>query len=583
LFNRRVIIVMIIFLVIFSVLSLNIMRLQIIESKRITAEAVAMRDREIEMKEYSRGDIVDRNLLPLTGTVSSNALYCLPSVISRQYNERVSHNQQPQARDSQEAFHEVAHFLSQVIKDLPAEKLINDLKAAEQRKTPFIRINAALNAEQIARINAADISGLVVAPIIKRYRSDGFCAHLLGYVSGSAYSEGKSGIESIYNDVLTQNPPAQGLSSVLDARGVAIQGLMFKIRNEQEKNRSTVVLTIDKRIQQVVEEAMNKGVKQGAAVVMDVKSKEVLAMASRPAFNPYNVENIIRYDSQSSLMNRALTSYYPGSLFKLLLASAALEDNVIKLSDRFTCDGEYNFNDQVSISCWKEEGHGPINFAQAFALSCNPCFIETGLLLGKSRLLHYVDAFHLTDNILVGYSTNASSSYVTIDGGKPALGNASIGQQGVMVTPVQLATLIATIADNGCWSQPSIVRYSINGRGQKNVPVKKAPEQVISPETARMVRGLLEKVVEEGTGKNAALAEVKVAGKTATSQTGQFTIGQSGQREEILNTWFGGYFPADNPQWAIVVLVEGGSSGSESAAPVFKDIARGILKYFSIW
>lgn len=580
--KRRIFVMMLVFLFIFSGLMFNIFYLQIIEGNKIASQAAAMRDRQIEVKEYDRGEILDRNLLPLTSTNTSNAVYCLPGVVSKHYKEKKTGNQKSNRQVNREAYREAAEFLSTVIKDKPAAEIINSLESAERKKTSLVRIDASLNAGQIAAINSSNISGLVVAPVIKRYRTDGFFAHMLGYVSGGEYNDGQSGIENAYNDILKDNPPTQELISVLDARGMVIQGLMFKIRNEQDKNRSTVVLTIDKRIQQVVEDAMNKGIKSGAAVVMDVNSKEVLAMVSRPTFNPYSVEDIIKNDNESALMNRALTSYYPGSLFKILLASAALEEKVVALTDKFNCKGKYVFNDEVSISCWKEEGHGEINFSRAFALSCNPSFIETGLRLGKNKLLNYVDTFHLTDNTLAGYPTGTNNSYVKINAGEPALGNASLGQQGVMVSPLQITSLLATIADDGCWAPPSIVRYSINGRGQKNVPFRNKPEQVISVQTARQVQELLEKVVSEGTGKNAALPEVKVAGKTATSQTGQIKNTQTGESEEILNTWFGGYFPADNPQWAIVVMVEEGSSGAESAAPVFKDIARGILKYFSI-
>jgi peptidoglycan glycosyltransferase/penicillin-binding protein 2 len=572
---------MIISLLIYIGLMINIFYLQIIEGNKIASKAAAMRDNEIEVKEYTRGEILDRNLMPLTDTISSNAVYCLPGVISKQYNKKISGSQKSNRAGNREVYREAAEFLSSVIKDKPAEEIINSLENVDQKKTPIVRIASSLNAEQVAKINSSNISGLVVAPVIKRYRTDGFFAHMLGYVNGG-YNDGKAGIENAYNDILKDNPPTDELISVLDARGMVIQGLMFKIRNEQDKNRSTVVLTIDKSIQQIVENAMNKGVKRGAVVVMDVKTKEVLAMASRPTFNPDNVEDIIQNDNQSTLMNRALTCYYPGSLFKILLSSAALEEKAVKTTDKFNCNGKYIFNDEVSISCWKEEGHGEIDFSQAFALSCNPSFIQAGLRLGRTRLLHYVDAFHLTDNALAGYPTGTNKSYVKIDGGEPALGNASLGQRGVMVSPLQITTLLATIADDGSWDQPSIVRYSINSQGQKNVPFRKKQEQVISIKTAREVRGLLEKVVNEGTGKTAALAEVKVAGKTATSQTGQVKDDQTGKSEEILNTWFGGYFPADNPQWVIVVMVEEGTSGAESAAPVFKEIAQGILKCYSV-
>jgi peptidoglycan glycosyltransferase/penicillin-binding protein 2 len=247
----------------------------------------------------------------------------------------------------------------------------------------------------------------------------------------------------------------------------------------------------------------------------------------------------------------------------------------VDLEQPFHCSGSYVFNEQLSISCWKEEGHGDIDFSEAFALSCNPSFIEVGLRLGREHLLKYVDKLHLIDPGITGYK-NIYASHVSINPGKAALGNACLEQQGVKVSPVQLASLISTIADDGCWRPPSLLRYTINEKGQKHLPELENKKPLISSETARKMQRLMEKVVSEGTGKTAALSETRVAGKTATSQTGN--LNEDG--EEILNAWFGGFFPAENPRWAVVVMVEDGKSGSQDAAPVFRDIARSMLNCY---
>jgi peptidoglycan glycosyltransferase/penicillin-binding protein 2 len=145
-----------------------------------------------------------------------------------------------------------------------------------------------------------------------------------------------------------------------------------------------------------------------------------------------------------------------------------------------------------------------------------------------------------------------------------------------MLTPVQIASFISTIADDGYWAAPSLVQFTIDQNGQKEMLPKGERQQVITADTAQSVRKLLEQVVEEGTGKPAAIPEGRVAGKTATSQTGRMKSGD----KEVLNTWFAGYIPAERPRWAIVVLAEEGSSGAQNCAPVFKDISRGILKFF---
>lgn len=560
------------FLVIYLLLSVKIAYYQVVRGYEIARQAAAMRSKQIELKECQRGEILDRNLLPLTSTSTSAAVYCLPQEIGNDY---------PGETSARQSFNKVADFLARVLLDeaegdgKSKEKILACLNEATRLSRPFVRIASDLTEQQIQEINASNLSGIIVAPVIKRYREDGFCSHLLGYVGGN---EGKAGLEKEYDEILKYSSSSPELTSVLDARGAVIQGLMFKVKKEEEKQKGTVVLTIDKRVQEIVENALSGRVDKGAVVVMDVRSKEILAMASRPAFNPYRVKEIVENDEKSTLSNRALSRYHPGSLFKILVAAAALEEGAVAVDDCFNCTGAYKFNDEVSISCWKEEGHGQINFVEAFALSCNSSFIEVGLKLKRDKLLEYAGKFHITDEKVIGYDDYNAGTYVKINPGEPALGNACLGQQGVMLTPLQVASLVATIADDGRWGPPSLVRYTIDREGKKNILPESSKKQVISKETAGGVKRLMETVVSEGTGKSAALSEVKVAGKTGTSQTG--VLDENGK--EILNTWFAGYFPADNPRWAIVVLVEGGKSGAEDAAPVFKEIAKEMLKYFSV-
>ncbi|PKM76048.1 MAG: hypothetical protein CVU90_14530 [Firmicutes bacterium HGW-Firmicutes-15] len=555
--EKRIVMLMSLFLFIFSALLGRLFYYQVIIGEKITQQATAMRSQEIEMNEYHRGDILDRNLLSLTSGQPSLAVYCLPEVINREGN-----------------YGELASFLAQVLKDKDEKEILREINH-KGNKSKLLRVDTDLNQAEALQINASNLPGLVVAPIIKRYREDGFCAHLLGYASKGEGGEGQSGIEKAYEKTLKGNHSSQELVSILDARGKAIQGLMFKVRDEQRQD-SSVVLTIDKRIQEVVEKAMDKRITKGAVVVMDIHSKEILAMASRPTFNPYQVSDIVSFDDRSTLSNRALSKYNPGSLFKILLSTAALEEGKVNMEERFFCSGKYVYNEQVTTACLKKEGHGSLSFAEAFAYSCNPTFIRVGLRLGRTRLLQYVKQMHLTDESITGYNPGPIGTYVKIDGGDPALGNASLGQEGVMLSPVQIASLLSTIADDGWWATPSLVQYTIDQNGQKEMLPKGERQQVITPGTAGKVKQLLEKVVEEGTGKPAAIPEARVAGKTATSQTGRMKSAD----EEVLNTWFAGYFPADQPRWAIVIMAEEGSSGAQNCAPIFKDISQGILKYF---
>lgn len=573
---HRLPILMLAFLLIFISLMARIAYFQLVKGQEIAREAISMRSKQIALREYARGEILDRNLLSLTSTESTTALYCFPGEAIKPVIKAVGSSvYEPGAAVPN--LDDVAAKLAQALSQPDSREIQQLLNQAQKTGTSLVRIADDLSSEQIERVNAQHLSGTVIAPLIKRYRQDGYGCHLLGYVSPGANSKGQAGIEKLYDHILSENTNSQALTAVIDARGVAIPGLMFKVRPDNNDKRCAVVLTLDKRLQEIVE-SKSKSIKKGAVVVMDVQNKEVLAIASRPAFNPYDDLNyLIENDEDSTLSNRALNKYHPGSLFKILVAAAALEEKKVGMEDSFYCSGKHVFNDEVAISCWKEEGHGKISFAQGFAKSCNTALIETGLRLGRQNLLKYVEKTHLTDERLLGYS-KIPGSYVRINPGEPALGNACLGQEGVMLTPLQMTSLIATIADNGRWAPPSILRYTIDSLGQKQSPEELAKEQVISRETAQKVQKLMELVVSEGTGKTAALKETKVAGKTATSETGNFK--EDGQ--EILDTWFGGYFPADNPRWAIVVMVEGGQSGAQDAAPVFKEIAQDMLRYFSI-
>ncbi len=568
---QRLFLLMGLILALFTALLGRIFYFQIIKGEEIARSAVAMHSQKIELWDQQRGAILDRNLQPLTNASTSTALFLSTDIINCAVAAPIEENSD---------FTEAEHYeqLSAAIADSVKGLSQADITAVIQSgrvESQFVMIKNDLDQDEVEQLTAAAIPGLVIAPFTERYGHDGFLAHVLGYTDHARAGTGMAGIEKSYDRLLRSRTGGPQLVAVVDARSQVIPGLAGKLQTSRDE-RSVVVLTIDRRLQEVVEKAMDHRAERGAAVVMDIHSKEVLAMVSRPFFDPYRVDTAIGFDGRSPLTNRVLSSYYPGSLFKILLSAAAMEEGLVDFDDQFNCSGRYVFNDQVAISCLKKEGHGLLHFDEAFARSCNPSFIEVGLRLGRTRLLHYVDKVHLTDETLLGYETAAMGSYVKIDVGAAAMGNASLGQQGVMVTPLQIASLLATVADDGVWAAPALVKYTVNLDGHHTPVPSGGRQQVISPPTAAKLRVLLEKVVQEGTGRAAAIPETQVAGKTATSQTGRMIS----EDEEALNTWFAGYLPADKPRWAIVVMVEEGSSGSENCAPIFRNISQGILQYY---
>ncbi|HCF50259.1 MAG TPA: hypothetical protein DER60_08255 [Syntrophomonas sp.] len=568
--RRRIALVAFMMLFIFVFLAGKLSWDQVINGRKLARAAVQMRSQTIELKEYPRGVILDRNGIPLTDSTKDYALYAMPGVINTHY-----------AGDGnlQAAFNRVESLLAPYLNEDTEQEIKQNLSQVRDQDRSLIRIASRLGDEEVEALLDLDIQGVIVAPMIKRYRDDGFMAHLLGYV-GPTGNSGQSGIEKSYDHILANSTAELELVSTVDARNTVIKGLMFKLRQEQENSRGTVALTIDKRIQELAETAMNRHVDRGAVVVMDIETRQVLAMASRPGFNPYDdISLIIASDPYSTLTNRALSRYHPGSIFKILVAAAALEEGAVTVDDYFECDGAYDFNSQVSISCLKKEGHGRIDLTTAFTRSCNPSFIAVGEALGRNNLMKYVERFHLTDETLQGYVADTDYSYVNIEAGPAALGNACVGQKGVMLTPLQLTSMIATIADEGFWKAPSLVRYSVDQYGSTEVWPDQSNQKVISLKTAAVMRQMMEKVITEGSGQSAAMQEVPIAGKTGTSQTGTIDNSTTPPRE-ILNAWFGGYFPAAEPRFAIVVLAEDGESGSKDAAPVFRDIVQGMMNYY---
>lgn len=545
------------FLVMSALLLSKLFYYQIVKGEELTAQVVNMRSQSVPMREFARGDILDRNQQPLTQYTGSYSLYCRLQAISAPNGSRIA------------GCRELAAWLAPRLDRGDEQEIAGALIKASGQGKQLLQVKPDLSDAEVIRLQQVSHPALEMVPQLKRYRQDGFLAHVIGYVEAGG-TEGQAGMEKSYNSLLQHSEVGQRIRLMQDGRGQAIPGLGLKINSTG--NGNAVVLTIDARVQQLVESNMNKSIARGAVVVMDVRSKEILAMASRPTYNQYRVDEYLT-DLQSPLMNRALSSYYPGSLFKILVSTALVENNLVKPGEKFNCSGKYVFNDQLSISCWKEEGHGEVSFEQALAQSCNPTFITLGSRLGKDRLLEYVDRLHLLDPEIIGMTDRQTDSYVRIDAGNAALANACLGQEGVMLTPVQIASLLATVADDGYWSPPRMVKYTLDEKGSRKEFASVPGEQVISAGTARKVQSMLELVVAAGTGQSARLPGIGVAGKTATSQTGRIKI----DGEEVLNTWFAGYLPADQPRWAIVILAEEGKSGAENCAPVFKAIAQGLL------
>ncbi len=404
----------------------------------------------------------------------------------------------------------------------------------------------------------------------KRYGESSFACHIIGYLNGEG--SGVSGIEKAYNTLLSAEIKTPKVRFSADANGRALMGEKISVENN-EIPKTGVVLTIDKDIQKIAETALdNSGVKCGAAVVMDVKSGAIKACVSRPAFDRNNMSASLN-NPDSPLINRAFLPFSVGSVFKPVVAAAALENGVNE-DFIYTCTGNVTFNG-VTFNCHKRTGHGLLDMEGALANSCNTYFIALAHQTGSDNIIGTAKKFGFGKSVLVADDMRTDSGYLPqteeLDS-KAALANLSFGQGALTATPIQICSMMAVIANGGISVKPYLVEGETDtlGRYIKNEAYKEQI-RVISADTAALLKKYLQSVVTLGSGKKAGSDLVKTAGKTATAQTGRIENGK-----ELYNSWFAGYFPADNPEYAVVVLREKGESGSQDCAPVFRMIAETV-------
>ncbi len=376
-------------------------------------------------------------------------------------------------------------------------------------------------------------------------------AHVVGF-NHSKY--GRMGVEAFYIYYL------MGYNNSL------IEKIYQKAFLPQERGND-VVLTVDFRLQDYVSQLMRKQGKKGSVVLLNPKTGEILTMVSYPTFNPNDMDKV----DDDSLVNRATQGLYPpGSVFKLVTAAAALE-NVEDIGERkFNCAGAVEF-DGTKIQCYKGEAHGELDLAQAMAVSCNTTFASLGTEIGWKNLLIMGKKFGFNEDFLFSdIRMKMSSLPITYKTRKQEMAWTAVGQGKVLVTPLHMAMIAATIANDGVMMEPKLL-YSVVGRND-NIQKQLKPNvyrKVLDKENAETLKNMMAKVVLEGTGKQAQSKGVTIAGKTGTAEEGS-----KDQPNKNL-AWFVGFAPSDDPTLAIAVLLEDvgqGETGGTQAAPLAKKV-----------
>ena len=455
-----------------------------------------------------------------------------------------------------------------------------ELKQRLKSRRSFEWVQRKISPKEVEQIKALQLPGISFLKENRRfYPNSQLAAHVVGFVGLD--SKGLEGTEFQYDGLL--NGENQVWIAARDALGREIA--MGKGPFEKEDHYRNIVLTIDKPIQHITETELGRGVekwgaKGGMAIAMDPWSGKILAMASFPTFNP---NQFIQYRSKS-WRNRALSDVFePGSLFKVFLAAAALEEQVVRPSDAFFCEnGSYKVYDRTIHD---HSGHGWLTFQQIIKLSSNIGASKVGEKMGKERFYRYISAFGFGEKTQVGLPGEGKGIVHHPRYWSPvALDTISFGQ-GVSVTAIQLVTALSAIANGGFLMKPYVVEKMMNEKGETVQSFKpETVRKVISEETAKKMVALLKATTEKGgTGEGAIPAGYEVAGKTGTAQKVDSLLG--GYSEDRYVSGFIGFAPADAPKLALLVIIDepqGDRYGGVVAAPIFKTIMEKVLPTLNV-
>ncbi len=525
--------------------------------------ATDLQQRERQIK-AARGKILDRNGVVLAG----NKSVCTISVIHNQIEEP-----------------------GKVIQMLCKELGISEEKVRKrvEKRSSIERIKSNVDKETGNRILAYGFAGVKVDEDYKReYPFDELGSKVLGFTGGD--NQGIIGLETVYDEELQGTDGT--ILTTTDARGVEVDNIGEERVEPVAGNN--LRLTMDTNIQKFAEQAAQKAFIQKEAdsvsiLVMNPQNGEMLAMVDYPEFNlnePFTLTETYtdKGDDEQDALNQMWRNhcindtYEPGSTFKIITASAALEEHVVSLEDRFHCPGYIVVEDR-RIRCHKTTGHGAESFVEGIENSCNPVFINVGLRIGADRFYDYFEQFGLLQKTNIDLPGEAATiMHKREDIGLVELATVSFGQS-FQITPIQLATTVSSIINGGNRVTPHFGMQVEKADGTCVKKMEYEPQTgICSPDTSEKMRFLLEKVVSEGGGNKAYIEGYSIGGKTATSQT----LPRSANK---YISSFLGFAPADDPQVLVLVIIRNPSGvyyGGTIAAPVAKEIFENILPYLEL-
>lgn len=564
--KKKIVIVFFVCICMFLGLMARMVYLMVLRSDYYAEKAEELHERERDIK-AARGRILDRN----GEVLADNKAVCTISVIHSQIKEP----------------DKIAAMLCRElgISEKTARKRVEAVSAIERVKTNVEK-------EVGDRIRSYGLAGVKVDEDFKReYPYEKLASKVLGFTGGD--NQGIIGLEVMYEDVL-RGVDGKILTTT-DARGVELSEL-GESRTEPVPGYD-LHISLDKNIQMYAQQAAWKVMeeKQADAVsilLMNPQNGEIYANANVPEFNlnePFTLntsadtEGMTEKELQDACnqmwRNRTINdTYEPGSTFKIITMAAGLSQGVVHMEDRFSCPG-FKIVEDRRIHCHKRTGHGAESFVEGAMNSCNPVFIEVGLRLGVKQYFDYFRKFGLMEKTGIDLPGEAGTiMHKEENVGDVELATISFGQS-FQITPVQLATTVSSIINGGRRVTPHFGVKVTDGKGNLVKTFRYQEKKgIVSEEISAQVRYILEKVVSEGSGKNAAIEGRTIGGKTATSQT----LPRSANR---YISSFLGFTPAENPQVLGICLIhdpQGVYYGGTIAAPVIRDIFDNILPYMGI-
>lgn len=607
---------------------INVFKVSVIEGKEYRELANAQQLTSTTIK-ANRGSIVDSNMQVLAQSATVYTVFIDPNTLKGYLND-----------DPKATVEEISNKLGEILEIEPKK-----VKEACEKNIGYVELKKNVEKTTYDKVIAykkeINCGAIGTSPTTKRYYpQNDLASSVIGHIHYDGY--GLLGLEAYYDDYLAGTDGKSVMATDRDGKEMPYR---YK-QNYDAVDGSTLQLNIDTNIQSYLEKAMKEAVTlhkpkdRASGIVMNPKTGQIYAMATTPSYDLNNPAEIYDETARAELeeikqkeeakkkaqtteetteaeettdeygnviestteeeeqtydealnaawslqwKNKAVSEiYYPGSVFKVITGSSALEENAINLTQKFTCNTKYTVAD-TTISCWTTKDHGLQTFAQAMTNSCNPAFIQIGLALGADKFCDYFDAYGFRELTGIDLPAEASSITYTKDTmGIVELATSSFGQAN-KITPIQMITAYAAVINGGYLVTPQVVDKIIDANGnviKDYTPVIK--RQVISEETSKTMREVLQNVVESEPGSNAYIKGYNIGGKSGTSE--KLDVIDEEGKQHVAS--YCAFYPADDPELIMLIMVDAPTSGeyygSQIAAPACTNALKDILPYLGYY